>query len=1292
MNTDVKNSRSFAQFPADRGVGLCRQALLALLVSCCTSGPARANPAGAQVVSGQVSISNSGNALTVTNSPGSIINWQSFSINPGELTRFLQQSANSSVLNRIVGQDPSQILGALQSNGKVYLINPNGILFGANSRVNVGGLVASTLDISNSDFSAGKLNFNSAAQAGAVTNQGNITTPAGGQIYLIAPQVQNNGILNSPQGEVLLAAGHSVQLVDGGDPNMQVVISAPTDQALNLGQVVVQGGKIGIYGALVNQLGIVSADSAVLGANGEIVFKASQTTTLSGNSQTTATGSGSGGSIYLLGNQVGLTDNAQVDASGQTGGGTVLVGGDYHGANPAIQNATSTYVGADTSIKADAIQNGNGGKVIVWSEDATRAYGSISAQAGALGGNGGSIETSGHYLDVSGITINAGAPKGSPGTWLLDPYNITIGTGTDTSTNSGPTSPITYGGTTSNSLLLASTVTSALNAGTSVIVDTSVGAGADAGTITVSSPIATIPSGSPTLTLKANQDININADITSAGDPLAVVLTAGATGTININASIVTNNASLTINGGNALNIGGPSAQGLLDTGNISGSAGGAALNILLPNTSTITVYNNPTTNYYNSGYMINANSVTLAGGTLNLNGNVTANGGPITLTAGAGGIRNSGTGLLTGNTLEVNSVGSVAITGNNNFNTLAANVSGSGNSLSIDDSAPNLTIGSVGSTTGVSAPGGIFIEQYLSGGITISGPINAVTSASLTAAGSITQGTGGLITAGVLDLSAGSAAGIGTSAAPLLTNVGTLTATANSAVSPGGVYINNSSAALMVDYVNTPGNVIVNTAGSLTIPYCDCNSTDGVSVTLTSQGAMTIDNSIYASNSSINLTSQGAMTIGAGSGTYVTIEASGGAVNLNSAGSLTIPDYPSNSNSYPVVSGTSATLTSQGAMYIGNASVSNTITATAGPIDLYAGYAVAGGTAVAPSALMVNGNMSATGAIGLWAGGPITQSGSLTPAPSVNQNTYVAPPPTLTQCVATPTLTGCSAVLPTLAQCTSAPTTAGCSVVLPTLAQCTSAPTTAGCSVVLPTLAQCTTAPTTSGCSVVLPTLTQCIAAPTTAGCSAVLPTLAQCTAAPTAAGCSVVLPTLAQCTAAPTTAGCTVVLPTLAQCTAAPTAAGCSVVLPTLAQCTSTPTVAGCSVVLPTLAQCTSAPTTAGCSAVLPTLAQCTAAPSTPGCAPTLPTLAQCASNPNLAGCNAVLPPPGQLQNTAPILLATNTTVTAINTSIISLSTGLTSGGGINLSTSGGSSGNAGTTNTGATNNGTTKKLYCN
>src|SRR5215208_5259825 len=112
-----------------------------MVLACLGSAPGFANPLGPQVVNGQVSFAQQGNTLAISNSPNAIINWQSFSINAGEITRFIQQNPNSSVLNRIVGQDPSQILGALQSNGRVFLIKPNGIIFGQGARVDVNGLV-----------------------------------------------------------------------------------------------------------------------------------------------------------------------------------------------------------------------------------------------------------------------------------------------------------------------------------------------------------------------------------------------------------------------------------------------------------------------------------------------------------------------------------------------------------------------------------------------------------------------------------------------------------------------------------------------------------------------------------------------------------------------------------------------------------------------------------------------------------------------------------------------------------------------------------------------------------------------------------------------------------------------------------------------------------------------------------------------------------------------------------------------------------------------------------------------
>jgi len=507
MKTDASRSK---QAGAKRAVHSWLKLLPLLIAVGFNYGSALANPVGPQVINGQASFSSQGNLLTITNSPGTIINWQSFSLNQDDVTRFLQQNSSSTVLNRIIGQDPSQILGALQSNGRVFLINPNGILFGRGAQIDVNGLVASTLNIGNDDFLAGKLNFKAGDKAGQISNQGAITTPSGGQVYLIAPHVENSGIITSPKGDVMLAAGNSVQLVDSTNPDLRVVVSAPTDQALNLGQIVAQGGKIGIYGALVNQRGLVSADSAVVGENGKIIFKASKDTLLEAGSVTSATGAGKGGEIQVLGERVGLTGDARIDASGQQGGGTVLVGGDYQGKNPDIQNANITYFDSKASIKADATTNGDGGKVIVWSDDTTRAYGNISARGGLQGGNGGFVETSGHnYLDFQG-RVDTLAPLGKAGTLLLDPADITIDNTGPYTPNGGAFGGGVFSGATGPAILTWATING--QSGGLQIQTTSV-----PGTGDININASGAVTGPSSLTLVANNNINIANGVSVSG-------------------------------------------------------------------------------------------------------------------------------------------------------------------------------------------------------------------------------------------------------------------------------------------------------------------------------------------------------------------------------------------------------------------------------------------------------------------------------------------------------------------------------------------------------------------------------------------------------------------------------------------------------------------------------------------------------------------------------------------------------------------------------------------------------
>ncbi|MFA9217343.1 MAG: filamentous hemagglutinin N-terminal domain-containing protein, partial [Sphingomonadaceae bacterium] len=536
----------YLEQPASKPALQLRRKLLAIVVAACFSS-AQANPVSPQVVHGQATFNQQGSLFSIVNTPNTIIDWRSFSIAPGEITRFIQQSADSRVLNRILGQDPSQILGALQSNGKVFLINPNGVLFGPDARVDVQGLVASSLGLSNSDFLAGRNQFSAGATAGKVSNQGSLKTPAGGQIFLLAPSVENTGLITAPNGDVLLAAGQSVQLVDSGQPDVRVLVSAPSDAALNLGQVVAQGGRIGIYGALLSQRGTLNANSAVRGEQGQIILKASGTARVEAGSRTTASNSasgGHGGQIQLLGAQVAVTGDAVVDASGDGGGGSVLVGGDYQGKNAAVPNARRTEVGLGVQLRADAGSSGAGGKVVVWADESTRMAGSISARGGAAGGAGGQVETSGLYLDVAGARIDTSAAHGARGSWLLDPYDIEI--------SSSGTAPLADGAAFNSG---AQTGTSIINSATlsGASSDVVLQAKHD---LTFIDNVAIAHAGT-TLTAQAGNDIKVNANLSTNGGAIILLANAADSGSASGTGSVTLASGKTVSTGGGSLSLGG---------------------------------------------------------------------------------------------------------------------------------------------------------------------------------------------------------------------------------------------------------------------------------------------------------------------------------------------------------------------------------------------------------------------------------------------------------------------------------------------------------------------------------------------------------------------------------------------------------------------------------------------------------------------------------------------------------------------------------------------------------------
>src|SRR5688500_4108953 len=225
--------RPFARRDIDGYPILYRPAVLLITVSLMgPSIPAHAEstahlPTDPAVVHGSAIVHTVGDHMTVTNSPNTILNWQDFSIGSNQEIYFHQPDASSQVLNRVVGEDPSHILGSLSSNGGVWLINPNGILFGENARIDVSGLVASSLDISNIDFLAGKYNFLAGSAAGQVVNQGEVRTTFGGRVLLAGEQVRNEGTIQNPGGNIILAAGKSVELLDSG-PQDVVVRGSPS--------------------------------------------------------------------------------------------------------------------------------------------------------------------------------------------------------------------------------------------------------------------------------------------------------------------------------------------------------------------------------------------------------------------------------------------------------------------------------------------------------------------------------------------------------------------------------------------------------------------------------------------------------------------------------------------------------------------------------------------------------------------------------------------------------------------------------------------------------------------------------------------------------------------------------------------------------------------------------------------------------------------------------------------------------------------------------------------------------
>lgn len=380
--------------------------------------------------------------------------FQTFGLNADQIANFLSNPQITNILGRVTGGEPSAIDGLIQvtgGNSNLFLMNPAGIIFGANAQLDVPASFTATtatgIGFGNTWFNAiGSNDYATfvgapshfafdTAQPGSIVNAGQLAVGEGQNLTLLGGIVANTGTLTAPGGNITLAAVPGENLVRLSQPGhllsleiepvgAQVATLPDGFSVLSLPELLTGGSNSHATGLTVNQSGEVR-----LTDSGTHIPSNPGTTIVSGTLDTASLSTG--GAVQILGERVGLL-NADVNASGTNGGGTVLIGGDYQG-NGTVPNALRTFVSGDSSIIANASDRGNGGRIIVWADETTGFYGNASAKGGASSGNGGFIEISGKNNLVFDGTVDVSAPFGANGTILFDPANITIvpGAGAD---------------------------------------------------------------------------------------------------------------------------------------------------------------------------------------------------------------------------------------------------------------------------------------------------------------------------------------------------------------------------------------------------------------------------------------------------------------------------------------------------------------------------------------------------------------------------------------------------------------------------------------------------------------------------------------------------------------------------------------------------------------------------------------------------------------------------------------------------------------------------------------------
>ncbi|MBP0016686.1 MAG: CHAT domain-containing protein [Cyanobacteria bacterium SBLK] len=335
-----------------------------------------------------------------------------FGLNTGQIANFLSAPDIRNILGRVVGGNPSIINGLIQVTGadsNLFLMNPAGIVFGANASLNVLGDFAATtatgIGFADGWFNAfGENNYQDLighpsqfafdlTGHGAIINDGNLVVNPDKSLALIGSSITNNGVLSASNGRITIASipGENLVRISHENSLLSLEIIPPRS----------------------SQITALDLPKLLTGNEGE--------TNISGTISTVGT---VGGEINILGDRI-VIENSLIDSSGQHGGGNIRIGGDYQGQGN-IPNAKFTYVKEDTLIQANALENSDGGRVIVWSDNMTYFLGRIESKGGTIAGDGGFIEVSGKkILDFQGF-VNTTAQNGNKGILLLDPMYYSI--------------------------------------------------------------------------------------------------------------------------------------------------------------------------------------------------------------------------------------------------------------------------------------------------------------------------------------------------------------------------------------------------------------------------------------------------------------------------------------------------------------------------------------------------------------------------------------------------------------------------------------------------------------------------------------------------------------------------------------------------------------------------------------------------------------------------------------------------------------------------------------------------